>query len=167
MNAMVSLKTRLGARASSSPLYQRWQQLPPRDRLALNLLAGFLALVMLYVSRLAAGPAPSQGCPSVVSEPARAAPVHPEQRRAGPAERRQPGRQHRCRTAAGAGHRQRAAGRPGHRALRQRRQWPQPEPHPGAVRHPAALAGRLWNSRACNWPKSAWTAPAPARSTPA
>jgi len=50
MNAMVSLKTRLGARASSSPLYQRWQQLPPRDRLALNLLAGFLALVMLYVA---------------------------------------------------------------------------------------------------------------------
>lgn len=49
MNAMVNLKTQLQARASGSPLYQRWQQLPARDRLALQLLGGFLALVLLYV----------------------------------------------------------------------------------------------------------------------
>lgn len=33
----------------SSPLGQRWQGLPPRDRLALLLLGGFLLLVLLYL----------------------------------------------------------------------------------------------------------------------
>lgn len=38
------------ASLENSPLAQRWRSLPPRDRLALVLLGGFLLLVLLYLS---------------------------------------------------------------------------------------------------------------------
>ena len=37
------------ARLAQNPLMLRWQGLPPRDRLALGLLAAFLLLVLLYL----------------------------------------------------------------------------------------------------------------------
>jgi general secretion pathway protein M len=49
MSALANLSVRLRQQASGSPLGQRWQQLPPRDRLALIGLGGFFAVVMLYL----------------------------------------------------------------------------------------------------------------------
>jgi general secretion pathway protein M len=49
MNALQSFSARLQMQVSSSPLWQRWQQLPARDRLALTGLAAFFAIVLVYV----------------------------------------------------------------------------------------------------------------------
>ena len=49
MNAMVSLRSRLHQQARHSPLGQRWQQLPPRDRLALLGLGLFFVVVLVYL----------------------------------------------------------------------------------------------------------------------
>jgi general secretion pathway protein M len=45
MSAVDNLRQRF----ETSPLGQRWQALPPRDRLAVGLLGGFLALVAFYL----------------------------------------------------------------------------------------------------------------------
>ena len=50
MNAMVSLRSQLQQRARLSPLGQRWQQLPARDRLALLGLGAFMAVVLVYLA---------------------------------------------------------------------------------------------------------------------
>ena len=44
---MSDLTMRLQAQLASNPLVARWHALPPRDRLALGLLGGFLLLVLL------------------------------------------------------------------------------------------------------------------------
>jgi general secretion pathway protein M len=49
MSALISLKQQVITRAAGSPLGQRWQQLPPRDRMALALLGGFVLLALLYL----------------------------------------------------------------------------------------------------------------------
>jgi general secretion pathway protein M len=49
MSAMQRLRAQLLGQASASPLGQRWQQLPPRDRLALLWLSGFLAALLVYL----------------------------------------------------------------------------------------------------------------------
>lgn len=46
---MSDLTMRLQAQLASNPLVARWHALPPRDRLALGLLGGFLLLVLLYL----------------------------------------------------------------------------------------------------------------------
>ena len=46
---MSDLIMRLQAQLASNPLVVRWHALPPRDRLALGLLGGFLLLVLLYL----------------------------------------------------------------------------------------------------------------------
>ncbi|MFP5423018.1 MAG: type II secretion system protein GspM [Gammaproteobacteria bacterium] len=46
MNAIVNPKSR--GRVTVATLYQQWQLQPQRERLSLSLLAGFLALAMLY-----------------------------------------------------------------------------------------------------------------------
>lgn len=46
---MSGLASQLQARIAHHPLTARWQGMPPRDRLALGLLGGFLALVLLYL----------------------------------------------------------------------------------------------------------------------
>lgn len=50
MNAMVSLSQQLQQRARVSPLGQRWQQLPPRDRVALLGLGCFLLMALIYLA---------------------------------------------------------------------------------------------------------------------
>ncbi len=50
MNAMVSLSQQLQQRARLSPLGQRWQQLPPRDRVALLGLGFFLLMALIYLA---------------------------------------------------------------------------------------------------------------------
>ncbi|WP_337058950.1 type II secretion system protein M [Pseudomonas sp. USHLN015] len=50
MNALTEIGTRLRAGLEQSPLWQRWQHMPPRDRLALSLLGGFLALALFYLA---------------------------------------------------------------------------------------------------------------------
>ncbi|MCO7556418.1 type II secretion system protein M [Metapseudomonas otitidis] len=50
MSALMEIGTRLRAGLEQSPLWHRWQHLPPRDRLALALLGGFLALVLFYLA---------------------------------------------------------------------------------------------------------------------
>ena len=50
MNALTDIRTRLREGLEQSPLWQRWQHLPPRDRLALQLLGGFLALALFYLA---------------------------------------------------------------------------------------------------------------------
>ncbi len=47
---MVSLRSQLQQRLQLSPLGQRWQQLPPRDRLALLGLGAFMAVVLIYLA---------------------------------------------------------------------------------------------------------------------
>lgn len=47
---MVSLRSQLQQRVQLSPLGQRWQQLPPRDRLALLGLGAFMAVVLIYLA---------------------------------------------------------------------------------------------------------------------
>ena len=49
MNALGQVRARLQQQISGSPLWQRWQQLPPRDRLALLGLGGFFAAVLVYL----------------------------------------------------------------------------------------------------------------------
>lgn len=49
MSAVNLWKEQALAQLRQSPIAQRWQHLPSRERLALTLLAGFLALVLLYV----------------------------------------------------------------------------------------------------------------------
>ena len=49
MQALMNLKQQFVLRASASPLWHRWQQLVPRERLALSLLGGFVLLALLYV----------------------------------------------------------------------------------------------------------------------
>lgn len=49
MSAVSVWKEQALAQLRQSPIAQRWQHLPGRERLALTLLAGFLALVLLYV----------------------------------------------------------------------------------------------------------------------
>ena len=46
---MSDLTMRLQAQLANNPLAVRWHALPPRDRLALGLLGGFLLLVLLYL----------------------------------------------------------------------------------------------------------------------
>ena len=46
---MSDLTMRLQAQLANNPLAARWHALPPRDRLALGLLGGFLLLVLLYL----------------------------------------------------------------------------------------------------------------------
>lgn len=50
MQALVQLRQQLSARATSSPLWQRWHQMAPRERMALGLLGAFLIGVVLYLS---------------------------------------------------------------------------------------------------------------------
>ncbi|WP_252274066.1 type II secretion system protein M [Pseudomonas subflava] len=45
----MSLVSQLQTRIAHNPLAVRWHGLPPRDRLALGLLGGFLLLVLLYL----------------------------------------------------------------------------------------------------------------------
>ena len=47
---MVSLRSQLQQRVQLSPLGQRWQQLPSRDRLALLGLGAFMAVVLIYLA---------------------------------------------------------------------------------------------------------------------
>lgn len=49
MSALQALSARLQLQVSSSPLWQRWQQLPARDRLALLGLGGFFAALLVYL----------------------------------------------------------------------------------------------------------------------
>ncbi|MGE8360020.1 type II secretion system protein M [Pseudomonas sp.] len=49
MGSLSTLKTPLAAQWQDSVLAQRWRSLPPRDRLALGLLALFLGAVLLYL----------------------------------------------------------------------------------------------------------------------
>ena len=49
MQALMNLKQQFVLRASASPLWHRWQQLVPRERLALSLLGGFVLLALLYL----------------------------------------------------------------------------------------------------------------------
>jgi general secretion pathway protein M len=49
MSALTNLGARLQGQLSLSPGWQRWQQLPPRDRLALQGLAGFFAALLVYL----------------------------------------------------------------------------------------------------------------------
>lgn len=49
MSALQNLSARLELQLRSSPLWQRWQQLPPRDRLALLGLGGFFAALLVYL----------------------------------------------------------------------------------------------------------------------
>lgn len=49
MKALQDVSARLQLQLSQSPLWQRWQQLPPRDRLALLGLGGFFAAVLVYL----------------------------------------------------------------------------------------------------------------------
>lgn len=49
MSALANLRARLHLQLNQSPGWQRWQQLPPRDRLALQGLAGFFAAVLVYL----------------------------------------------------------------------------------------------------------------------
>lgn len=49
MKALNLWKEQSLAQLRQSPLVQRWQHLPSRERLALSVLAGFLALVLLFV----------------------------------------------------------------------------------------------------------------------
>ena len=49
MKALENLQANLQAQVRRSPLWQRWQQLPERDRLALLVLAGFLGAVLIYL----------------------------------------------------------------------------------------------------------------------
>ena len=49
MNSLSTLKTPLAAHWQESALAQRWRSLPPRDRLALSLLALFVGGVLLYL----------------------------------------------------------------------------------------------------------------------
>ncbi|MES2817677.1 MAG: type II secretion system protein M [Pseudomonadota bacterium] len=46
---MTHFKQQLAVRAASSPLWNRWQQLAPRERLSLMLLGGFVLLALLYL----------------------------------------------------------------------------------------------------------------------
>ena len=50
MQALVQLRQQFSERATSSPLWQRWQQMAPRERMALGLLGAFLIGVVLYLS---------------------------------------------------------------------------------------------------------------------
>ncbi len=50
MNAMLSFSHQLQQRARLSPLGQRWQQLPPRDRFALLGLGFFLLMALIYLA---------------------------------------------------------------------------------------------------------------------
>lgn len=50
MNAMVNLRSQLQQRLHLSPLGQRWQQLPSRDRLALLGLGVFMLVVLIYLA---------------------------------------------------------------------------------------------------------------------
>lgn len=45
----MNLKQQLAVRLSDSPLWRRWQRLPPRDRLALGLLGAFLVALLFYL----------------------------------------------------------------------------------------------------------------------
>lgn len=49
MQALTHFKHQLAVRAATSPLWSRWQQLAPRERLALTLLSGFVLLALLYL----------------------------------------------------------------------------------------------------------------------
>jgi general secretion pathway protein M len=49
MSAFDELSARLQVQLSSSPWWQRWQQLPPRDRLALQGLGAFFTALLLYM----------------------------------------------------------------------------------------------------------------------
>lgn len=49
MKILTVWKEQVLAQLQQSPLIQRWQHLPSRERVALTVLAGFLALVLLYV----------------------------------------------------------------------------------------------------------------------
>jgi general secretion pathway protein M len=46
---MSGLASQLQARLAQHPLAARWHGMPPRDRLALGLLGGFMTLVLLYL----------------------------------------------------------------------------------------------------------------------
>lgn len=50
MQAFMSFKQQLATRAADSPLWRRWQQLLPRERLAVALLALFLLAALLYLA---------------------------------------------------------------------------------------------------------------------
>ena len=45
----MNFKQQLAVRLTDSPLWRRWQRLPPRDRLALGLLAAFLVALLFYL----------------------------------------------------------------------------------------------------------------------
>lgn len=49
MQALMNLKQQFALRASASPLWSRWQQLAPRERLALTLLGACVLLAVLYL----------------------------------------------------------------------------------------------------------------------
>jgi general secretion pathway protein M len=49
MSALAALSARLQVQLGSSPWWQRWQQLPPRDRLALQGLGAFFSALLLYL----------------------------------------------------------------------------------------------------------------------
>jgi len=50
MNTTVNLKSRVRERVTAATLYEQWLLQPQRERLTLSLLAGFLALAMLYAA---------------------------------------------------------------------------------------------------------------------
>lgn len=50
MNMTMAFKDRLQTQWQGSALATRWKAMPPRDRLALALLGGFLLLVLLYLA---------------------------------------------------------------------------------------------------------------------
>lgn len=45
----MNFKQQLAVRLTDSPAWRRWQRLPPRDRLALGLLAAFLVALLFYL----------------------------------------------------------------------------------------------------------------------
>ena len=45
----MNFKQQLAVRLTDLPLWRRWQRLPPRDRLALGLLAAFLVALLFYL----------------------------------------------------------------------------------------------------------------------
>jgi general secretion pathway protein M len=48
MNGLLQWKSEITSRVMQSGAWQHWRQLPPRDRLALMVLAAFFALVLFY-----------------------------------------------------------------------------------------------------------------------